>query len=78
MFKAVDWPTAEHAFSAVGQSLASRVGPASCVASWRRSRPRLAALNVAGNRESVAPGIGARVGAFLAEVFKRLGDRDGD
>ena len=29
-------------------------------------------LNVAGNRESKAPGIGARVERFLAEVFRRL------
>jgi hypothetical protein len=30
-------------------------------------------LNVAGNRESEAPGIGARVERFLADVFRRLG-----
>jgi hypothetical protein len=32
-------------------------------------------LNVAGNRESKAPGIGDRVERFLAAVFKRLGLR---
>lgn len=30
-------------------------------------------LNVAGNRESLSPGIGARVEAFMREVFRRLG-----
>jgi len=30
-------------------------------------------LNVAGNRESRAPGIGARVERFLADVFRQLG-----
>jgi Circularly permutated YpsA SLOG family len=30
-------------------------------------------LNVAGNRESKAPGVGARVERFMAEVFRRLG-----
>jgi hypothetical protein len=29
--------------------------------------------NVAGNRESKAPGIGARVERFLRDVFRRLG-----
>jgi hypothetical protein len=29
-------------------------------------------LNVAGNRESKAPGIGDRVERFLAEVFRQL------
>jgi hypothetical protein len=29
-------------------------------------------LNVAGNRESAAPGIGARVEAFLGRVFRRF------
>jgi hypothetical protein len=30
-------------------------------------------LNVAGNRVSVAPGIGARVERFMRDVFRRLG-----
>jgi hypothetical protein len=30
-------------------------------------------LNVAGNRESVCPGIGERVERFLVAVLKRLG-----
>jgi hypothetical protein len=30
---------------------------------------RVRTLNIAGNRESPSPGIGARVEAFLAEVF---------
>jgi hypothetical protein len=32
-------------------------------------------LNVAGNRESRAPGIGDRIERFLADVFRRLGHR---
>jgi Circularly permutated YpsA SLOG family len=32
-------------------------------------------LNVAGNRESRAPGIGDRVERFLADMFRRLGHR---
>jgi hypothetical protein len=32
-------------------------------------------LNVAGSRESKAPGIGERVEAFLGQVFRRLGHR---
>jgi hypothetical protein len=34
-------------------------------------------LNVAGNRESVNPGIGDRVKAFLARVFVQLARGDG-
>ena len=34
---------------------------------------KIRVLNVAGNRESKALGIGARVGRFLAEVFRQLG-----
>jgi hypothetical protein len=30
-------------------------------------------LNVAGNRESKSPGLGARVEAFMTRVFRRLG-----
>lgn len=43
----------------------------SAVADWLRARP-IQVLNVAGNRESSAPGIGARVEAFLAQVFALL------
>jgi hypothetical protein len=43
------------------------------LAAWL-AKKRVRILNVAGNRESVSPGIGARVEAFLAEVFKRLAD----
>lgn len=42
------------------------------VAAWLRRQPRLRVLNVAGNRESKAPGIGDRVEAFLVAVFERL------
>jgi hypothetical protein len=42
------------------------------VAEWIRSRG-VKVLNVAGNRESAAPGIGARVERFLREVFRQLG-----
>jgi hypothetical protein len=35
----------------------------------------LRVLNVAGNRESKAPGIGARAERFMGEVFRRLGRR---
>jgi hypothetical protein len=41
------------------------------VAAWIVEN-RVKALNVAGNRESKAPGIGARVEAFLGRVFRRL------
>jgi len=34
---------------------------------------KIRVLNVAGNRESKAMGIGARVERFLAEVFRQLG-----
>jgi hypothetical protein len=43
------------------------------VAAWLRSRPRVTVLNIAGNRESEAPGIGDRVERFLTELFTRLG-----
>jgi hypothetical protein len=46
------------------------------VAEWIASRPtQIKTMNIAGNRESVAPGIEERVERFLAEVFRRLGDR---
>jgi hypothetical protein len=44
----------------------------SCVAAWIRKMPRLVVLNIAGSRESKAPGIGARVEAFLTEAFRQL------
>ncbi len=42
------------------------------VADWV-SRRGFKSLNVAGNRESKAPGIGVRVERFMAEVFRQLG-----
>ncbi len=42
------------------------------VAAWL-APGRYKTLNVAGNRESKAPGIGVRVERFMAEVFRRLG-----
>jgi hypothetical protein len=47
------------------------------VAAWLRSQPRVTVLNIAGNRESEAPGIGGRVERFLEEVFRQLGHRGG-
>jgi hypothetical protein len=44
------------------------------VADWLRAHP-IQVLNVAGNRESKAPGIGERVERFIAEVFRQLGHR---
>jgi hypothetical protein len=44
------------------------------VVDWIRCTPGLKVLNVAGNRESKAPGIGDRVEGFLAEMFRRLAD----
>ena len=46
------------------------------VARWIREHD-IRVLNVAGNRESKAPGIGDRVERFLGQVFKRLGHRPG-
>jgi hypothetical protein len=43
------------------------------VADWIERTSRLKVLNIAGNRESRDPGIGARVERFLASVFRRLG-----
>jgi hypothetical protein len=42
------------------------------VADWIRAE-EVRVLNVAGNRESSNPGIGARVERFLVAVFRRLG-----
>jgi hypothetical protein len=42
------------------------------VAGWLAERG-VRVLNVAGNRESVARGIGARVERFMRDVFRRLG-----
>jgi hypothetical protein len=47
------------------------------VVAWLRSNPQITVLNVAGNRESKAPGIGGRVERFLGEVFRQLGHRAG-
>lgn len=43
------------------------------VAAWIAAND-IKVLNVAGNRESKAPGIGARVERFLADVFRRLAE----
>jgi Circularly permutated YpsA SLOG family len=43
------------------------------VADFLRSSPHFRTVMVAGNRESRAPGIGARVERFLCDVFRRLG-----
>jgi hypothetical protein len=42
-------------------------------AAWWIDRHRIKVLNVAGNRESSAPGIGAWAEAFLAEMFDLCG-----
>jgi hypothetical protein len=44
------------------------------VVQWLRQNPQIKRLNLAGNRESKSPGIGARVERFLIGVFKRLAD----
>ncbi|MBV8609509.1 MAG: hypothetical protein JO034_18890 [Singulisphaera sp.] len=44
------------------------------VAEWIVAH-KIKVLNVAGNRESRAPDIGARVERFLADVFRQLGHR---
>src|SRR5205814_1553011 len=48
--------------------------PAS-TADWL-ARHRIRTLNVAGDRESAAPGIGARVEAYLADLFRLQSDGD--
>jgi hypothetical protein len=48
---------------------------ASDVVAWLRRNPQIKRLNIAGNRESKAPGIGERVERFLSVVFKRLNER---
>ena len=45
----------------------------SAVVAWLRARPHVRTVNVAGNRESTSPGIGARVERFMADVFRQLG-----
>ncbi len=50
----------------------SDVALASDVTQWLRNHPQIQVLNVAGNRESKNPGIGARVERFLTVVFRRL------
>jgi hypothetical protein len=47
----------------------------SAVAARLRSHKCVALLNIAGNRESKAPGIGDRVERFLGEVFRQLGHK---
>ncbi len=44
------------------------------VAAWIIEH-KVRVLNIAGSRESKAPGIGARIERFLADVFRRLGHR---
>jgi hypothetical protein len=44
-------------------------------AGWLATQPQVSALNIAGNRESKAPGIGDRVERFLVELFHQLGQR---
>jgi hypothetical protein len=39
---------------------------------WLRQNPQIKRLNIARNRESKNPGIGARVERFLIAVFKRV------
>jgi len=46
------------------------------VVAWLREH-NVRVVNVAGNRESKAPGIGDRVERFLGAVFRRLGHRPG-
>jgi hypothetical protein len=48
---------------------------ASDVVEWLRRNPQINCLNIAGNRESTAPGIGDRVERFLIAVFNRLNER---
>jgi hypothetical protein len=45
---------------------------AASVAEWI-TRSGIRTLNVAGNRESTAPGIGGSVERFLVELFRQLG-----
>ena len=44
------------------------------VVGFLRSSPHVKAVMVAGNRESRAPGIGARIERFLGAVFRQLGE----
>jgi hypothetical protein len=44
-------------------------------AAWLHSYPHITLLNIAGNRESNAPGIGDQVERFLHELFHQLGHR---
>jgi hypothetical protein len=39
---------------------------------WLRNHPNIRILNIAGNRESQEPGMGAKVERFLIAVFKRV------
>ncbi len=47
----------------------------SAVAAWYLALPAARILNVAGNRESVEPGIGERAERFLSEFFELLRSR---
>jgi hypothetical protein len=53
-------------------SSGSPIDPPTRLADWLRARD-VGTLLIAGNRESKAPGIGAWVEAYLAEVFALLG-----
>jgi Circularly permutated YpsA SLOG family len=53
----------------------SEVILASDVVEWLRRNPQIKRLDIAGNRESKAPGTGERVERFLRVVFKRLNER---
>jgi Circularly permutated YpsA SLOG family len=48
---------------------------ASAVAAWLARNSGIKRLNVAGNRESKAPGIGDQVEQFLVAVFRRFRDQ---
>jgi len=42
------------------------------VVGWLEAHPYIRTLNVAGNRESLDPGIGDRVGAFMLRLFRLI------
>jgi hypothetical protein len=43
------------------------------IADWLQESPHIKTLNVAGNRESMEPGMGAKVERFLRAAFRRFG-----
>jgi Circularly permutated YpsA SLOG family len=49
----------------------------SAVVEFFRQNPWVKVVNIAGNRESRVPGIGARTERFLSEVFKQLHQLEG-